>query len=61
MRVARYCLFTLALGTFSFSIAGCSDDAATKAGPPGDQAKAYKSSDEAAKDMNKNVVIPGKK
>jgi len=53
MRIARQSLLALTLAPCLLVNTGCTSNVDT--GPPGDPSKAYKSSDEAAKDMMKNM------
>jgi len=43
--------------SFALMLAGCNSDSTPAAGPPGDASGAYKSSEEAAKDMAKNNTL----
>ena len=51
MRIVRYFLTAALLSPILLVAPGCSDSASS--GPPGDASKAFKSSEEATKEMNK--------
>ena len=61
MRIVRYFLVAALLSPVLLVVPGCSGENVDKAEPATDTSKAFKSSEEATKEMNKNNVLPQKR